>query len=133
MEKMVKMFCVLVVVVFLAGCAGMAKHSIEGMQVASQAFDDMMTEFVGNWATISGAIDGAYEGRTFNVPSGNIELKEMIDKIVGTEDTPYPLSKYEKAKVSTLWLSIATAEVVRWLREFRPDILGMIPAALLRF
>ena len=130
---MKKLFVVIVsiFVLSLSGCAGMAKKSVEDMKEMSKSFDAVMTQFVDDWHYISGAIDGAYEGRTFEVPSGHIELKKEIDKIVGPEKKPNKVGKYGKGKIATLWASLVTAEIIRWLKEFKPDVLKLIPSALL--
>jgi len=125
MNKLIAaLFCA---ALLFTGCATIADQHVEDMQTISTDFDKVMTEFAKNWPYISGAIDGAYEGRTFNVPSGHIELKEAIDKIVDTGT----LTKYDKGKVATLWASLVTSELVRWIKEFRPDILKLIPALLI--
>ena len=127
---MKKLFAILFCAALLfTGCitTQIAGQNVNDMQTMSADFDKVMTEFAKNWPYISGAIDGAYEGRTFNVPSGHIELKEAIDKIVAKGT----LGKYEKGKVATLWASLVTSEMVRWIKEFRPDILKLIPAMLL--
>ena len=113
------------------GCATtqMADQSVSDMATVSADFDRVMVEFAKNWPYISGAIDGAYEGRTFNVPNGHIELKEAIDAIVEKGD----LDKYAKGKIATLWASLVTSELIRWIKEFKPDILKLIPVALINF
>ena len=126
---MKRLIAILFCAALLFGCATtqLADQHVEDMAAMSADFDRVMTGFCLNWPYISGAIDGAYEGRTFNVPSGHIELKEAIDKIVAKGT----LGKYEKGKVATLWASLVTSEMIRWIKEFRPDILKLIPAMLI--
>lgn len=126
--KIIKIISIIVFVFsILTGCSTIAKQNVEDMQEASQSFDAVMTEFIEVWPYISGAIDGAMEGRTFTVSSGVLELKNQIDQIV--EDVN--IGKYEKGKIATLWTSLVSHEILRLIREFRPDILRLIPAALL--
>ena len=118
------------------GCATtqMADQSVSDMATVSADFDRVMVEFAKNWPYISGAIDGAYEGRTFAIPNGHIELKEAIDTIIiGLNDDIDKLTKYDKGKMATLWASLVTSELIRWIKEFKPDILQLIPVALINF
>ena len=114
-------------------CAPMAKQNVEFSEEGFLAFDDVMTQFIEVWPYVSGAIDGAYEGRTFNVPSGHLEIKKEIDQLVYSEtcSDEGEVGKYCKGKVATLWMSIVSAEIIRWIKEFKPDVLQLIPAALL--
>lgn len=128
-----KHFICLLMLITITACGTVTKQTVQDMQATANAFDELMSEFVNNWATISGAIDGAYEGRTFPVPTGHVELKKEIDEIVGIENTPNTISNYEKGKIATLWASLVTAEVIRWLKEFRPEVLKLIPSPLLLF
>lgn len=106
------------------GCA--TTGYLQAEQAAYDSFDTMMTQFIKNWPYISGAIDGAYEGKVFDVPHGFVENKKEIDSIVAQEQH----SKYDKGKIATLWASIVTGEVLRWVKEFRPDIFALIPTGM---
>ena len=135
-----KLLAILVVIGFLTtGCfatmmTGAAKVTFVQDPQSIKDFDTTMTTFIASWPYISGAIDGAYEGRTFQVPSGLVESKKEIDRLVGGFGD-YPAknshSAYEKGKIATLWGSMVTGELIRWLKEVRPDILKLIPAGLL--
>lgn len=99
------------------------------------SINDMRDMFVTDWASISGLIAGAYEGKTFNVPSGIKDNKLLIDELLLNKDMtpkdPSELSEYTKSKAWAMWVSLVVMEGQRLVKELAPDLMKYIPAGLL--
>ena len=87
-----------------------------------------------HWPKISGLIDGIYDGQPgLNELHGIVLMKQKIDNILLDKNhKPKPeVSDYDKWRVEGLIINMIQSEAFRILKEFRPDILKLIPAMLI--